>query len=44
MDGFNGRKIVIAGGTNGIGFATARELARRRANILLADIDKSALE
>ena len=44
MDGFKGRSAVIAGRANGIGFATAREFARRRANVVLADVDKPALD
>lgn len=44
MDGFDGRGAVITGGASGIGFATASELARRGARILLADIDQPGLE
>jgi NAD(P)-dependent dehydrogenase (short-subunit alcohol dehydrogenase family) len=48
MDGFegrfNGKAAVITGGANGIGFATATEFARRGARVLLADVDKPALE
>lgn len=44
METFEGRAAVITGGANGIGFATAREFARRGARIVLADIDQSALD
>jgi NAD(P)-dependent dehydrogenase (short-subunit alcohol dehydrogenase family) len=44
MDGFEGRAAVITGGANDIGLATATEFARRGANVVLADVDKPALE
>jgi NAD(P)-dependent dehydrogenase (short-subunit alcohol dehydrogenase family) len=44
VDGFQGRATVITGGANGIGFATAREFARRGARVMLSDIDRSALD
>jgi NAD(P)-dependent dehydrogenase (short-subunit alcohol dehydrogenase family) len=44
MDGFEGRGAVITGGASGIGFATATEFARRGARVVLADVDKPALE
>jgi NAD(P)-dependent dehydrogenase (short-subunit alcohol dehydrogenase family) len=44
MDGFQGRGAVITGGASGIGLATATELARRGARLVLADVDKPSLE
>jgi NAD(P)-dependent dehydrogenase (short-subunit alcohol dehydrogenase family) len=44
MNGFEGKSAVITGGANGIGFATASEFARRGACVVLADVDKPALE
>jgi NAD(P)-dependent dehydrogenase (short-subunit alcohol dehydrogenase family) len=44
VETFQGRAAVITGGANGIGFATAREFARRGARVMLADIDQSALD
>jgi NAD(P)-dependent dehydrogenase (short-subunit alcohol dehydrogenase family) len=44
VESFEGRATVITGGANGIGFATAREFARRGARVMLGDIDGSALD
>jgi NAD(P)-dependent dehydrogenase (short-subunit alcohol dehydrogenase family) len=48
MDGFltdfEGRAAVITGGASGIGLATATELARRGARVLLSDVDHPSLE
>ncbi|KUI11332.1 short-chain dehydrogenase [Mycobacterium sp. GA-1285] len=44
MEDFNGRSAVITGGASGIGFAAAREFARRGARIMLSDIDSAALD
>lgn len=44
METFEGRAAVITGGASGIGFATAREFARRGARIVLADLDQAALD
>src|ERR1700744_4767426 len=44
MDTFEGRAAVVTGGASGIGLATATEFARRGARLVLADVDKPALE
>jgi NAD(P)-dependent dehydrogenase (short-subunit alcohol dehydrogenase family) len=44
VETFEGRAAVITGGASGIGFASAREFARRGARVVLADIDQSALD
>ena len=43
MDSYDGRTTVITGGASGIGFATAKEFARRGARLMLADINEAAL-
>src|SRR3954463_16810729 len=44
MDTFDGRGAVITGGASGIGLATAHELGRRGAGVVLADIEATALD
>src|SRR5437016_3308546 len=44
MDDFQGRVAVITGGGGGIGAAMARAFAARGARIVLADVDRAALE
>jgi len=44
VENFDECATVITGGANGIGFATAREFARRGARVMLGDIDRSALD
>jgi 3-oxoacyl-[acyl-carrier protein] reductase len=39
MDALHGRTAVVTGGAGGIGAAVARELARRGARVVVADID-----
>ena len=43
MDTLEGRGAVVTGGASGIGFATARELGRRGARVVIADIEAAAL-
>lgn len=44
MDTVEGVGAVITGGASGIGLATARELCRRGARVVLADVEVDALE
>jgi NAD(P)-dependent dehydrogenase (short-subunit alcohol dehydrogenase family) len=44
MEDLNGKVAVITGGASGIGFATAKGLARRGARLVLADIEQAALD
>lgn len=44
MDSVDGKGAVVTGGASGIGLATARELARRGARLVLADVEGAALE
>jgi NAD(P)-dependent dehydrogenase (short-subunit alcohol dehydrogenase family) len=43
MDTIRGKVAVITGGASGIGFATAKALAAKGANLVIADIEASAL-
>src|SRR3954466_3034549 len=44
MDSLEGRGAVVTGGASGIGFATAQELGRRGARVVIADIEAGALD
>jgi 3-oxoacyl-[acyl-carrier protein] reductase len=44
MRRFEGRRVIITGGANGIGKATAARLAAEGATIVLTDIDRAAAE
>jgi NAD(P)-dependent dehydrogenase (short-subunit alcohol dehydrogenase family) len=44
MQDLEGKVAVITGGASGIGFATARSLARKRVKVVLADIERAALD
>lgn len=43
METLEGQGAVVTGGASGIGFATARELARRGARVVLGDVEAPAL-
>jgi NAD(P)-dependent dehydrogenase (short-subunit alcohol dehydrogenase family) len=43
MDTLEGKGAVITGGASGIGYATALELGRRKARVVIADIEAAAL-
>lgn len=44
MDTVEGRGAVVTGGASGIGFATARELGRRGARVVIGDVEVPALD
>jgi NAD(P)-dependent dehydrogenase (short-subunit alcohol dehydrogenase family) len=44
MDAFHGRVALVTGGASGIGRALGRELARRGAAVVLADVDDAGAE
>jgi NAD(P)-dependent dehydrogenase (short-subunit alcohol dehydrogenase family) len=44
MDTIEGAGVVVTGGASGIGLATARELGRRDARVVLADVEVAALD
>jgi NAD(P)-dependent dehydrogenase (short-subunit alcohol dehydrogenase family) len=44
MEDLSGRVAVITGGASGIGLATARRLAQEGMRLVLADIERQALE
>lgn len=41
---FQGRRALVTGGASGIGLATARQLAREGARVVLLDLDRAATE
>ena len=44
MKAFEGRTAVVTGAASGIGFALAERFAQARMNVVLADIEKNALD
>lgn len=44
MDDFDGKGAVITGGASGIGLATARRLGAQGARLVLADVERAALD
>src|SRR5262245_58444959 len=44
MKDFKGKTAIVTGAASGIGLGIARNLARAGANIVLADIEESALD
>ncbi|MCC7364621.1 MAG: SDR family NAD(P)-dependent oxidoreductase [Dehalococcoidia bacterium] len=44
MDDFQGKVAVITGGASGLGFATAKVLAKEGMRIVIADIEQGALD
>lgn len=44
MRNFSGKNVFITGGASGIGFATAEELIRRGANIMIFDCNPEAIK
>jgi NAD(P)-dependent dehydrogenase (short-subunit alcohol dehydrogenase family) len=44
MKSFSGKTAVITGGASGIGFALANAAAERQMNVVLADIEETALQ
>jgi NAD(P)-dependent dehydrogenase (short-subunit alcohol dehydrogenase family) len=43
MRGLNGKRVIIAGGANGIGAAAAERFAREGSKVLIGDIDEAGI-